>query len=41
MHIKGTPKDMQKNPVYENVVDEVYDYLKNPFDIAETTVLNK
>jgi len=23
MHIKGTPKTMQQNPVYENVVDEV------------------
>jgi len=28
MHIKGTPRDMQKNPVYENVVEEVYEYLQ-------------
>lgn len=27
MHIKGTPKNMQDNPVYEDVVDEIYDYL--------------
>ncbi len=27
MHIKGTPKDMQKNPVYGNVVEEAYDWL--------------
>ncbi|MBC7334540.1 MAG: dihydropteroate synthase, partial [Actinobacteria bacterium] len=27
MHIKGTPKDMQENPQYEDVIDEVYDYL--------------
>jgi dihydropteroate synthase len=27
MHIKGTPKNMQVNPVYENVVEEVYTYL--------------
>lgn len=35
MHIKGTPKDMQKNPVYENVVQEVYDYLKFSISIAK------
>ena len=34
MHIKGTPKDMQKNPVYGNVVEEVYDYLKESISIA-------
>ncbi|HOV14304.1 MAG TPA: dihydropteroate synthase, partial [Spirochaetota bacterium] len=27
MHIKGTPKDMQSNPIYEDVVTEVYDFL--------------
>ncbi|MDZ7837769.1 MAG: dihydropteroate synthase [Actinomycetota bacterium] len=27
MHMKGTPKDMQENPVYEDVVSEVYAYL--------------
>ena len=26
MHIKGTPQDMQKDPVYENVTDEVKKY---------------
>lgn len=35
MHIKGTPKDMQKNPVYGNVVTEVYDYLKESISIAK------
>lgn len=34
MHIKGTPKDMQKNPVYENVVEEVYNYLEESVKIA-------
>lgn len=29
MHMKGTPKDMQKNPVYENVVTEVAQYFEN------------
>ena len=36
MHIKGTPKNMQENPVYENVVREVYDYLKESADIAKS-----
>ncbi len=35
MHIKGTPKEMQKNPVYENVVSEVYDYLESSIGIAK------
>jgi len=28
MHMKGTPKDMQKNPHYENVILEVEDFFK-------------
>lgn len=36
MHIKGTPKDMQKNPEYENVVEEVFEYLKDSVKIAES-----
>jgi dihydropteroate synthase len=37
MHIKGTPKDMQKDPQYDNddVVSEVYDYLAESVRIAE------
>jgi len=27
MHMKGTPSDMQLNPVYEDVVTEVFDFL--------------
>ena len=27
MHIKGTPENMQDNPVYEDAVEEVYDFL--------------
>jgi len=34
MHIKGTPKDMQKNPYYDDVIDEIYNFLKNQSDIA-------
>ena len=36
MHIKGTPKNMQKNPEYENVVEEVYMYLKKSCKAAES-----
>ncbi len=28
MHIKGTPKDMQENPVYEALIPEILDYLR-------------
>lgn len=27
MHMQGKPEDMQKNPQYENVIDEIYEYL--------------
>jgi len=29
MHMKGTPKNMQENPVYKNVVGEIKDYFTN------------
>jgi dihydropteroate synthase len=35
MHIKGTPRDMQKNPTYEALVPEVMDYLRESIRIAE------
>jgi dihydropteroate synthase len=41
MHIKGTPKDMQKNPEYNNVVQEVYDYLNESSNIAKTAGVNQ
>ena len=34
MHIKGTPKDMQKNPEYGDVVKEVYGYLEESVKTA-------
>jgi len=34
MHMKGTPKDMQDNPEYKNVVEEVYDFLSTQSRIA-------
>jgi len=35
MHIKGTPKNMQQNPHYENVVEEIYDFLLERIKAAE------
>lgn len=35
MHIKGTPRDMQQNPVYSDVVAEVLSYLDEGIRIAE------
>lgn len=34
MHIKGTPENMQKNPEYEDVVNEIYDYLEDRTNMA-------
>lgn len=34
MHIKGKPKDMQKNTVYEDLLLEIITYLKNSIDMA-------
>ncbi|NLW07890.1 MAG: dihydropteroate synthase [Clostridia bacterium] len=33
-HIKGTPKDMQKNPTYRDVVAEVKTYLQESVELA-------
>lgn len=35
MHMRGTPRTMQENPVYKDVVDEVCTYLKARGDFAE------
>ncbi|MGM0367628.1 MAG: dihydropteroate synthase [Actinomycetota bacterium] len=40
MHIKGTPEDMQKNPCYEDVVDEIYDFLYQRSEIAKRGGIN-
>jgi dihydropteroate synthase len=34
MHMKGTPENMQDNPEYENVIDEIYDYLEDKTNTA-------
>lgn len=37
MHMSGTPKNMQQNPEYENVVEEIYDFLFEKVRIAENS----
>jgi len=34
MHIKGTPRNMQKQPQYDNLIGEIYDYLAQSLRIA-------
>lgn len=34
MHIKGTPRDMQVNPVYKDLIGEISDFLKGSISIA-------
>lgn len=34
MHIKGTPEDMQTNPGYEDVIEEIKGYFKDRIDFA-------
>ena len=36
MHIKGTPRDMQKNPYYEDPVTEIIEYFENTIKEAES-----
>lgn len=41
MHSKGTPKTMQINPTYDNVVDEVYNFLQDKTNLAKTYNINE
>jgi len=36
MHMKGTPKDMQNNPVYDELISEVYDFLYSRIEKAKS-----
>jgi len=40
MHMQGTPMTMQKNPSYENVVEEVKVFLENSVKISEAADIN-
>jgi dihydropteroate synthase len=41
MHMKGTPRTMQIEPVYENVVTEVHDFLADAIERAETAGIDR
>jgi dihydropteroate synthase len=36
MHIKGTPRNMQQNPTYENLMDELYEYFDERLQTARS-----
>lgn len=41
MHIKGTPKDMQQNPYYDDVIKEVEDYFIERINFANRNGISK
>jgi dihydropteroate synthase len=41
MHIKGRPRDMQQNPVYEALIPEIMDYLREGIKIARQTGISE
>jgi len=41
MHIKGTPQNMQKNPHYQNVVEEITAWLKARIEDAENAGIDR
>jgi len=36
MHMQGTPRDMQDNPTYEDVITDIYDFLARRIEAAMT-----
>ena len=34
MHMRGTPENMQNNPVYDDVIGEIYDFFKTQTEAA-------
>jgi dihydropteroate synthase len=40
MHIKGKPKNMQKNPHYEDTMAEIYDYIEHSLNKAQSAGIN-
>ena len=41
MHMKGEPKNMQKNPTYDDVVKEIHDFLKERTEFAISNGIKK
>ena len=41
MHMKGSPQNMQKNPVYKDVIKEIHDFLKERTEYAIANSIKK
>jgi dihydropteroate synthase len=41
MHIKGTPRDMQKNPYYENLMEELFTFFLEQIGYARESGIEK
>ncbi len=41
MHMQGTPKDMQENPTYKNVVEEIFSYLDEKVSLCIRNGISK
>jgi dihydropteroate synthase len=41
MHIKGTPNNMQENPEYENVIEEIKNYFISSINTAKEAGINQ
>ena len=41
MHMQGTPKNMQDNPQYNNVIEEIFKYLNDKVDICIKSGISK
>ena len=41
MHIKGTPKNMQVNPVYIDVVKEIYDFINKQVSFLKNKKIDR
>jgi dihydropteroate synthase len=41
MHIKGTPKEMQKDPHYDDVIAEITEYLRQSIKMAEEAGISR
>lgn len=41
MHIKGTPKDMQSDPHYDDLIGEIYEYLSKAVSFAKGKGINQ
>ncbi|MGB2697650.1 MAG: dihydropteroate synthase [Candidatus Zixiibacteriota bacterium] len=41
MHIQGTPRNMQDNPFYDNLIQEISDYLKESVELAENSGIDE